>query len=196
VSAVDHPRATPALIRVAVVDDHAAVRMGLEAAIAAWPGFVCVGVAGGSDELEPLLYRTRPDVVIVDYQLPGTNGLLLCRRIKSEVPTPRVLLYSAYADPSLVVPALIAGADGIVHKSAPPRELREAVHTLATGGSHLPAPIPELLQAAGNALSADDRPILGLLVAFTPHGEIADRLGLPRPALEERIRGILAARHP
>lgn len=178
-------------IRIAVVDDHAAVRMGLEAAIAAWPGFVCVGAAGDGQELEPLLYRARPDVVILDYQLPRTNGLLLCRRIKSEVPTPRVLLYSAYADPAMVVPAMLAGADGIVDKSAPARELHAAVHAVATGGTHLPAPIPELLEAAGDALSTDDREILQLLVDLTPHGEIAARLGVSRAALEERITRML-----
>jgi two-component system response regulator DevR len=190
---LDDPRGMSALnasrpvIRIAVVDDHAAVRMGLEAAIGAWPGFVCVGTASDGDRLEPLLYRTRPDVVILDYRLPRTDGLWLCRRIKSQVPTPRVLLYSAYADPALVVPAMIAGADGIVDKSAPARELREAVHAVATGASHLPAPIPELLQAAGEALPTQDRPILRLLVAFTPRREIAARLDLSRAALEERI---------
>jgi len=179
--------ASPPAIRIAVVDDHAAVRLGLEAAIGAWPGFVCVGTAGDGDRLGPLLYRTRPDVVILDYRLPRTDGLLLCRRIKSEVPTPQVLLYSAYADPALVVPAMIAGADGVVDKSAPARELREAVHAVATGVNHMPAPIPELLQAASDALSTQDRPILRLLVDFTPHCEIAARLGLSRAALEERI---------
>src|SRR3954451_12857726 len=187
---IDDPRGMPVpnafrpAIHIAVVDDHAAVRMGLEAAIAAWPGFVCVGVARDGEAMEPLLYRTRPDVVILDYQLPRANGLLLCRRIKSEVPTPRVLLYSAYADPALVVPAMVAGADGIVDKSAPARELREAVHAVMAGRTHLPAAIPEFLQAADEALCSDDRRILRLLVDFTPHGEIAARVGLPRSALE------------
>ena len=131
-------------IRVAVVDDHAAIRIGLKSAIASRPGLVCVGVAADGEEMDPLLYRTRPDAVILDYHLPRTDGLLLCRRIKASVPTPAVLLYSAYADPSLVVPALVAGADGIVHKGAPARELFEALHAVAIGGTHLPALIPEL----------------------------------------------------
>src|SRR3954452_18514409 len=68
-SGVDDPEgmstfnASRPAIRIAVVDDHAAVRLGLKAAIAAWPGFVCVGVAGDGEEMEPLIYRTRPDVV-------------------------------------------------------------------------------------------------------------------------------------
>src|SRR5689334_17205420 len=72
-------------IRVAVVDDHAAIRLGLTAAIDAQPGMVCAGVAADADEAHPLLHRTRPDVVVLDYHLPRVDGLELCRRIKSDV---------------------------------------------------------------------------------------------------------------
>ena len=179
-------------IRVAVVDDHAAIRIGLKSAIASRPGLVCVGVAADGEEMDPLLYRTRPDAVILDYHLPRTDGLLLCRRIKAYVPSPAVLLYSAYADPSLVVPALVAGADGIVHKGAPARELFEALHAVANGGTHLPALIPELLSAACAALDPDDRPILDILTGSTPRWEIPARLGMPPGAFDQRVERMLA----
>jgi len=179
-------------IRVVIVDDHAAIRLGLKSAIAARPGLVCVGVASNGEELDPLLYRTRPDVVILDYHLPRTDGLLLCRRIKADVPSPAVLLYSAYADPALVVPAVIAGADGIVHKAAPARELFEAIHTVASGGTHLPALIPELLSAARAAVDAEDRPIFDLLTASMPRSEIHARTGLSAGALDDRVDRMLA----
>src|SRR5689334_15494390 len=104
------------MIRVAIADDHPAVRVGLQAALRAEPGLVPVGMAGTPAELEPLLYRTRPDVVLLDYHLPNADGLTICRRLKADPPAPAVLLYSAFADESLTVPALVAGADGIVHK--------------------------------------------------------------------------------
>jgi DNA-binding NarL/FixJ family response regulator len=177
---------------VAVVDDHAAIRLGLTAALGAHPGLVCVGVAADGEETLPLLHRTRPDVVVLDYQLPRVDGLQLCRRIKNDVLAPAVLVYSAYADAALVVPSLVAGADGIVHKSAPTRELFEAIRTVAHGGSHMPPLIPELLGAAGAALRAQDRPLLDLLVDRTPHGEVAVSLGLSTSALDERIGDMLA----
>lgn len=127
------------ITRVVVVDDHAAVRMGLQAALATEPGLACVGAAADGGQMQSLLYRTNPDVVVLDYHLPHVNGLLLCRQINQQVLTPAVLLYSAYADPALVVPALVAGADGMVHKGAPARELLEASapsHRATPGSLH------------------------------------------------------------
>jgi len=180
------------VVRVAVVDDHAAIRLGLTAAIAPHPGLVCVGGAADGEEMLPLLHRTRPDVVVLDYHLPRVDGLELCRRVKGDVLAPAVLLYSAYADAAIVVPSLVAGADGMVHKSSPTRELFEAIRTVAHGGIHVPPIIPELLDAARAALHARDRPLLDLLVAPMQPAEIAAALGLPAAEVDERIGEMLA----
>jgi DNA-binding NarL/FixJ family response regulator len=185
-------RRAPEVVRVAVVDDHAAIRLGLTAAMAPHPGLVCVGAAADGDEMLPLLHRARPDVVVLDYHLPRVDGLELCRRIKDDVLAPAVLLYSAYADAALVVPSLVAGADGIVHKGAPTRELFEAIRTVAGGGVHTPPIIPELLEAAGAALHADDRPMLELLVESTPRADIAAALRLSTGEIDERVGRMLA----
>jgi len=140
------------VVRVAVVDDHAAIRLGLTAAIEAQPGLVCAGVAANAEEMDPLLHRTRPDVVVLDYHLPRVDGLELCQRTKSDVLAPAVLLYSAYADAALDVPSLVAGADGVVHESSSTRELFEAIRVVAAGGLYMPPLIPALLEAAGAAL--------------------------------------------
>ena len=180
------------LYRVVVVDDHPAIRLGLKSAIASEPDLVCVGVAGDGEEMGPLLYRTRPDAVILDYHLPRANGLALCRSIKSDIPAPAVLLYSAFADSALVVPTVVAGADGIVDKGAPARELFQAIRAIAGGGTVLPPLIPELVRAAGAALSAEDRPLLGMLIERRPPREIAGALGVGVRELDERVAGMLA----
>jgi CheY-like chemotaxis protein len=144
--------------RIAVIDDHAAVRIGLKSAIGAQPGLVCVGVAGDRAEMEPLLYRTRRDVVVLDYHLPPANGLALCRQIKSDIPAPAVVLYSAYAGAALLVPAIVAGADAVVHKAAPPRELFEAIRLVAGGGTYVPPLTQALLAAASAVLEVNDLP--------------------------------------
>jgi DNA-binding NarL/FixJ family response regulator len=181
--------------RVAVIDDHAAVRIGLKSAIGAQRGLVCVGVAGDRAEMEPLLYRCRPDVVVLDYHLPPANGLALCRQIKSAIPAPAVVLYSAYAGAALLVPAIVAGADAVVHKAAPPRDLFEAIRVVAGGGTYMPPLIPELLAVASAALEVDDLPILDMLIDRTPPREIASTLQLATGELDRRVDRMLAQLH-
>jgi DNA-binding NarL/FixJ family response regulator len=86
----------------------------------------------------------------------------------------------------------VAGADGIVHKGAPARELLEALRAVAAGDTRFPPRIPELTQDAAAAVEPDDRPILALLIDRVPRDRIAARLGLSAAALEERIDRILA----
>jgi two-component system, NarL family, response regulator DevR len=180
------------VIRVAVADDHHAVRLGLHAALRSEPGLVPVGAASDGHGLAPLLRTTAPDVVLLDYHLPDTDGLTLCRRIKADPPAPAVILYSGFADDSMTVPALVAGADGIVHKGEPARDLFEAIRRVARGGSALPAVSPPLLRAAGEALDPQDRPVLAMLVDGTSPADIAATLQLGPGELRERITRMLA----
>ena len=180
------------MIRVAVVDDHHAIRLGLRAALLSEPGLEPVGSASTAAEADVLLYRTRPDVVLVDYQLPGTDGLAVCRRIKSDVPTPGVVLYSAFAEPAMTVPAIVAGVDAIVHKAGHTRDLFDAIRRVARGDSALPEISEPLLEAAGHALDPEDLPLLGMLIHRTPPSEIAATLRVDRPELDRRIGGMLS----
>jgi DNA-binding NarL/FixJ family response regulator len=179
------------LIRVAVLDDHPAVRLGLCAALAGEPGLVPVGSAASAAELASLLYRTDPDVVLLDHRLPGAGGLSLCHGLKAREPRRKVILYSAWADGAMVVPAAVAGADGLVHKTARPSELFEAIRHVARGGRWLPEPTPAQLEVAGGALGPEDLPILAMTVAGTPHGEIAETIGVDAASLARRIRAML-----
>jgi len=108
------------MIRLLIVDDHPAMRAGLTAVLRAEPGIIPLGTASSEEDLAPTLTRTKPDVVLLDYHLPGADGLKLCRRLKRDVPAPAVLLYSAYADSAMVVPAILAGADGLLNKRCAP----------------------------------------------------------------------------
>jgi DNA-binding NarL/FixJ family response regulator len=180
-----------AAVSVVVVDDHAAVRLGLNAAISARPGLVCVGALPDGELLPNLLYRARPDVLVLDYDLPRINGLELCRWIKADVPAPAVVLYSAYADQAMTIPALVAGVDAMVHKGAPARELFAAIETVAAGGKDLAAPVPELAQAAAGAVDPADRALLELLLRHTPPSQAATRLGLDPAEVTQRIERML-----
>ena len=179
------------MIRIAIVDDHPAVRQGLDIALRSEPGLLPVGSAEQPEDVPPLLYRTRPDVVLLDYHLPRRDGLSLCCQIKADVPSPAVLLYTGYADDSLTVPAIIAGADGILSKSTPSLQLFEAIRLIAQGGTVLPPLSAEQLSIAAETLEAQDLPILGMLLNRTPLTRIADTLQLSLDALRHRITAML-----
>jgi DNA-binding NarL/FixJ family response regulator len=180
------------VIRIAIVDDHHAIRLGLESAIRSEADLIAVGAASNGAELAPMLYSTQPDVVLLDYHLPDADGLTLCRHVKSDVPAPAVILYSAFADDSMTVPAIVAGADGLLHKGGPARELFEAIRRVAAGGAALPDVSHAQLEAAGHALDDEDLPILGMLVSRTPPSDISDTLGLDSAELKHRIMRMLS----
>jgi DNA-binding NarL/FixJ family response regulator len=179
------------MIRILLVDDHPALRAGLTAVLRAEPGLVPLGTAASEEELWPALNRTRPDVVVLDYHVPPADGLQLCRRIKRTLPPPAVLLYSAYADASLMIPARLAGADGVVNKGAPANELYDAIRTVARGDSVMPPVSRELLDDANARLDPEDLPILGMVLDGTPDAEIAKTLGLSGDALTRRLDRML-----
>jgi DNA-binding NarL/FixJ family response regulator len=186
---------------VLVVDDHAAVRSGLTALLADEPDLRPVGAAAGAREALELAGRLTPDVAVVDFQLGDRDGLTLCRQLK-ELPHPtRVLLYSAYADGPLALAAVIAGADGVVHKAELADDLCRAIRTVASGGGAVPAISPASHAMVAECLEAEDLPILAMLVAGTEPREIADVLGVEpdwlaarRWAMIERLRRVSGRR--
>ena len=175
-----------------IVDDHPALQAGLMAVLRSEPGLVPIATAQGEEDLWPALRRSRPDVVLLDYHLPPSDGLVLCRQIKRQIPAPAVLLFSAYADAKLVVPAKLAGADGVVSKAVPAPELYDAIRTVAAGGEVMPPVEPQLISEASAKLDDADLPILGMVLDGTPHAEIATTLQIEPHELRRRLDGMIA----
>lgn len=180
------------MIRVALIDDHPALVAGLTAVLQAEPGVTPVGSAADATEAQHLLYRTQPDLVLLDYHLPRGDGLRLCRRIKSHVPAPKVLIYSAYADAWLGFAARAAGADGIASKAAPARELFEAIRRVAGGEIVLPPVLREHLHEGAARVGDEDLGLLSMLLDGTEPSEIADTLHIPAGKLPGRMDRVLA----
>jgi DNA-binding NarL/FixJ family response regulator len=152
---------------------------------------VPLGAASSEDDLPAMLERTRPDVVLLDYHLPGSDGLKLCRRMKRDPDAPAVLLYSAYADSAMVVPAILAGADGLMNKSAPAPELFDALRAVARGDRVLP-PVPRaLLESASGRIDPEDMPILAMMIDGTTPAEVADALRVDAREVARRIDAMI-----
>jgi len=178
-------------IGVLVVDDHPAVRAGLRALIDAEADMRAVGEACDEFTLLPALHRFEPDVVLLDYQLPGTNGIALCLRLKGGLQAPKILIYSSFVAPSMAIPARIAGADALVDKGVPPRELAATIRRVASGGSAAPEITPEAMALAAELIETEDLPILGMLANRVTLPDIAATLDLTGEELHQRTRRIL-----
>ena len=181
-----HARDDLEVIRVLVADDHPAVRAGLVALLRLEPGLVPIAAASnGSEAIEG--HRARAsDVALVDYHLPDMDGLALCRHLHAEPVPPRVVLYSAFADERLALPAALLGVYAVLPKTIPSDDLFEMIRSAARGDRALTIS-PSLLSAARGAVDLDDLPILGMLADRTKPDEIGSVLGLPPEEIERRI---------
>jgi DNA-binding NarL/FixJ family response regulator len=182
------------MIRVVIADDHPALRAGLRTVLEAEPGIVVAGdTDGGEEGLWPLLNTVKPDIVLLDYHLPRGDGLQLCYRIKQQPPAPKVVLFTAYASPTLSLPAAIAHADALVAKGVGARELFEVIRLVNRGERLLP-PISRTVLEEGNArLPADDHALVGMLLDGATESEIASTLMLTSRNVRHRVQRILAA---
>jgi DNA-binding NarL/FixJ family response regulator len=177
--------------RIAIVDPQPAVRAGLAMLLRTEPGLIPVGASHGvADGLE-LVARHRPDVVLVEHHLPDGDGLSLTRRLKALAPAPRVIVYTADTDRTVVLLARVAGADGLVDKAAAPDELFEAIRLVARGGTALPALDAHELDAAAHRIDAEDLALLAMLVDGTTVVDAADALRLDRRRVGRRIERML-----
>src|SRR3954470_233228 len=177
--------------RIVLIDPQPAVRAGLSVMLRAEPGLIPVGSAAGAHDGLELVERQRPGIVLLDPQLLDGDGLAVCRRPRAPPPPPQLLLYAAGGDPALVVTARVAGADGVVDKSAPPEELFEAIRVIARGGSALPPLDREQLDAAAHRVEPEDLALLAMLMDRTAPADVADTLHLDRRRLGKRIEALL-----
>ena len=179
------------MIRALIIDDHPAMRAGLETVLAGAPDITPVGTGSDEVELWPLVKSTAPEVVVLDYHLPGQDGLVLCHRLKNTTLPPRVIIYSAYADADLALAAAVAGADGIVAKSAPASELLGAIRSVAAGETIMPRMAADEVSAAAAKLEPEDQPLLTMLLDRCTLADAADAMRIPLDEAAQRIRSIL-----
>jgi DNA-binding NarL/FixJ family response regulator len=180
-----------AQIRVLIVDDHPAVRLGMRALIDDQPDMRVVAQARSVSEALSVL-DTQIDIAVVDYHLrDGRDGLALVAHILQRRSAPRTLVYSAFADSALAAMAMIAGADGMLGKHELGDELCDAIRRIARGERHLPAIAPAVAAAMRSRLEPRDQAILGMLLHGVAPATIAERLSMTPQQLATRRAEIL-----
>jgi DNA-binding NarL/FixJ family response regulator len=167
-------------IRLLIVDDHFVVRIGLTSALNLEPDMQVIAEARNGKEAVTLFEKHRPDVVVMDYQLPELNGAQATAAIRAQSPDARIIVLSVYKGEEDVHRAVQAGASGYLPKSAEPRELVEAIRAIHNGGQYFPAAISAALsqrQARGK-LSEREQEVLVMIVRGRSNKEIAAALGI------------------
>src|SRR6185503_16392492 len=135
-------------IRVSIVEDNARVRSGLEKLIAVSPGFLCLSVHPTAESALATLPAEKPDVVLMDINLPGMNGVDCVRQLKPALPQTQVVMLTVYENTDLIFKALSAGASGYMLKQTPPQELLDAVRDVHKGGSPMSSHIARKVVAS------------------------------------------------
>jgi len=172
-------------VKILIVDDHPIVRAGLRRLLGAEPAAEVWEAASGREALGASRGQ-RPDLVILDFNLPDIGGLEIIRRLKTVDPAVRILVLSMHEDPIHVTRALQAGAAGYVSKNIPPDELLRAIRCVAGGRTYVEREIAEELVFSDirtsphplDALASRDLEILRLLAQGRNLVQIADALGI------------------
>jgi DNA-binding NarL/FixJ family response regulator len=135
----------PKTIGVLLVDDHAMFRAGIKALLEAEGRVEVVGEASSGDEAVDLVRQLRPDVVVMDLAMPGSNGLEATRRITALDLNTAVLVLTVHAEEEYLVPVVEAGASGYLTKTSADKDLLEAIRVVARGQVFLPPSAATLL---------------------------------------------------
>ncbi len=136
------------MITVVLVDDHALLRRGLEQLLQADQGIDVVGSAGDGAEALAVVEATHPDVVLMDLQMPGLDGVAATRNIMAALPETRVVVLTSFSDSGRIIAALDVGAVGYLLKDTEPDDLLSGIRAAARGESPLhPRAARELLSA-------------------------------------------------
>jgi DNA-binding NarL/FixJ family response regulator len=181
------------VIRVAIVDDHAVVRAGLEQVIALADDIELVGSGTDGTEAEDIASRLEPHVVLMDLSMPGLDGIEATKRVLAARPGTQVLVLTSFSDRDSILKALDAGACGYLLKDAEPDELLRAIRAAARGEAPLsPRAAQALLSARREpspvaALSEREQEVLSLVAAGMANKQIARRLGISEKTVKAHL---------
>jgi DNA-binding NarL/FixJ family response regulator len=181
-------------LRIVIADDHPVVRAGLRGLLDGDPGFEVVAEAADGRAAVEATERLRPDIVLMDLQMPVMSGTEAIRRIRAMAGAPPVLVLTTYDNDSQILGAIAAGAAGYLLKDTPVEALFGAIRSAVAGGSPLaPSVAARVLRHVGGAggdsgpLSAREREVLARVARGRSNGEIARDLRISEATVKTHL---------
>lgn len=198
----------PPAIRVVLADDERLIRASVGAVLAADPGFTVAGEADDGAQALDLVRAERPDIALLDVQMPGTGGLEAAEAIRSECPETATVILTTFQEDAYIARALDGGASGFVLKTGPPAALTAGLRAVAAGGVYLSPEIAHRIAAEVRStgrmahgaaardrigrLSAREREVLAHIGAGLSTAAIARRLGVATGTAKVHTAAVLA----
>jgi DNA-binding NarL/FixJ family response regulator len=182
------------IIRILTVDDHPLLRKGIAALVNTEPDLKLVAEASNGKEAIDAFRTHRPDVTLMDLQMPGVDGLEAIQVIRGEFPDARVIVLTTYSGDTQVLRALKAGARGYILKGHVHKELLDAIRAVHAGQKRIPPEIAAELadHATDDALTEREIDVLKLIGAGNSNKQIADQLSIGEATVKSHVTNILS----
>jgi DNA-binding NarL/FixJ family response regulator len=193
------------MISVSIVDDEKQLRQSITTFVNGSPGFHCVSAYDSAETALKGLPADKPDVVLMDINLGGMNGIECVERLKAEAPTMQILMLTVYEDTDQIFRALAAGASGYLLKRSSPTKLLQAIREVHSGGSPMSSSIARKVVASFQKskqagpkpthLSPREEAVLNCLAKGLTYKQIADQLEISIDTIRTYLRRIYEKLH-
>lgn len=177
------------MIAVLVIDDHPIVRDGIVAVLSNQSDMRVVHAAERIDDLGS---GPAPDLIVLDWEIPGSSGASAIEALHKRFPAARVVIFSAYAGEERVAAALQSGAAAYVLKGAPAEELTSAIRIAVAGGTYLGRGVQAPLALAPDQLTTREREVLRLTAEGLTNAQIAKRLDVHERTIKFHLSSIFS----
>jgi DNA-binding NarL/FixJ family response regulator len=191
--------------RVAIVEDDSGLRGQLEGILGSAPGVCCVGSYCSSEEALAEIVAAKPDVILMDINLPGMSGIECVAKLRKDLSAAHVIMLTVYEDSDRIFQALQAGADGYLVKSSPTDVLLRGIEDVHQGGapmsSHIARKVVRQFRQVDSppdetkSLSPRERETMELLAAGYVYKESADKMGIGSETVRTYIKGACKKLH-
>ncbi len=196
-------------IRVAIFEDNKLVRDALQAILSGTPGFSCIGAFADGNRWMQDIKRSEPDVILMDIELPGLNGIEISQQVHQSFPEIKILIQTVFNDSDKIFQALCAGASGYILKNDPPHKYLEAINEVYSGGAPMSPAVAKkvlgffgakniILTAPDNTdyqLSEREKDILRLMVEGSNYRSIAEKAFISYETVRTHVKNIYKKLH-